>query len=226
MSALRCKQSLLSAISALLLVYALSLAVATSSFAACTNDRDAAQRASNFVNNPSSLLAGPNGPRSSDDIANDVQNFVAANPQALPVVITLLKDLVKDGTKTSDPTKAIGTGLGKASNICKAPDLGFATEIQTQLAGAGSSDANAQYAAITGNDPTRSVAAGGLGSGSVGGQTTPVNGPSGGSSSLQTFSVNSVSNNPTNYSTSAGPAAPAAQRQPSSALFRTLASKT
>ena len=114
-------------VSALALAGVLLLTIATGSFAACTSDADAAQKASSFIANPSSLLNGPNGPRSADD----------------------------------------GTGLGKASDDCKVPDLAFATEIQTQLAGAGSADANARYSAVTGNNPTGTVAAAGGGAGTT-----------------------------------------------------------
>ena len=114
-------------VSALALAGVLLLTIATGGFAACTSDADAAQKASSFVANPSSLLNGPNGPRSVDD----------------------------------------GTGLGKASNDCKVPDLAFATEIQIQLAGAGSAEANAQYAAVTGNNSTGTVAAGCGGAGTT-----------------------------------------------------------
>jgi hypothetical protein len=149
-------------VSALALAGVLLLTIATGGFAACTSDADAAQKASSFVANPSSLLNGPNGPRSVDD----------------------------------------GTGLGKASNDCKVPDLAFATEIQIQLAGAGSADANAQYAAVTGNNPTGTVAAGGGAAGSpgeVGGSTGGSGGSSSGSAGVQAFAANSVSNNPTNF---------------------------
>lgn len=173
----------------------------TAGFAACVNDADTAQKAATFTTNPASLLEGPNGPRSPDDIAVDVQTFVASYPQALPAVLNILKDLTNKGPSTSALQKAIGTGLGKAANVCKTTDLTFALEIQGNLGATGSTDANTQYAALTGNDPTRSVALSGAASGSsggVGGQTTPTGGGFSGSS-FQTFVSNSVSNNPTNY---------------------------
>ena len=190
--------------SALFLACVWSLATATSGFAACTNDPDAARKASDFIANPAGFLNGPNGPRDAAEIANDVQNFVTANPQALPVVLNILKDLTTKGPGTSDLQKAIGTGLGKAANICKTTDLPFSLEIQGNLGATGSPDANAQYAAITGNDPTRSVALSGATTGSpgsVGGSTSQQGGSSSGSSALQIFLANSVSNNPTNYFT-------------------------
>src|ERR1700724_645021 len=68
-----------------------SCCFAATSFAACTNDPDAASKAANFLNNLSSLFNGPNGARSSGEISGDVRDFVAANPQALSAVIALLK---------------------------------------------------------------------------------------------------------------------------------------
>ena len=88
-------------------------------------------------------------------------------------------DLTHKGASTSALQKAIGTGLGKAANVCKTTDLTFALEIQGDLGATGSPDANGQYAAITGNDPTQSVALSGAATGSsggVGGQTTPSGG--------------------------------------------------
>lgn len=171
-----------------------SCCVAATSFAACTNDADATSKAATFISNPTSLFNGPNGPRTSDEIIADVGSFVAANPQALPAVIALLKGA------SVDQQQSIGTGLGNARETCVRPDLNFALEIQTQLANSDSSEAQAKFAAVTGV-PIRAVAAGGLGSGSggaVGGQTTPLPTP-GSSSSFQAFTSNSVSNNPTSY---------------------------
>jgi hypothetical protein len=171
-------------------------------FAACVNDPDTAQKAAAFTTNPSSLLEGSNGSRSPDDVAADVQTFVASYPQALPAVLNILKDLTNKGPSTSALQKAIGTGLGKAANVCKTTDLTFSLEIQSDLGATGSPDANAQYAALTGNDPTRSVALSGAATGSsggVGGQTSPTGGAFSSTASFQTFVANSVSNNPTNY---------------------------
>ncbi|MBR0797168.1 hypothetical protein JQ615_17385 [Bradyrhizobium jicamae] len=179
------------------------------------NDADAAQKAASFTTNPSTLLDGPNGPRSADEIAADVQTFVASYPPALPAVLGILKDLTSKGTSTDAIQKAIGTGLGKAANVCKTTDLTFSLEIQGELGATGSTDANAQYAALTGNDPTRSVALSGATTGSgggSGGQTTPLGGAASFSSPLQTFVANSVSNKPTNFftsSTSGGGSLPA-----------------
>src|SRR6266702_2940440 len=184
------------------LLVALGSTLATRADAACVSDPDAAQKAANFTTNPSSLLEGPNGPRSADEIAADVQTYVAAYPQALPAVLAILKDLTSKGAGTSALQKAIGTGLGKAANVCKTTDLTFSLEIQGDLGATGSADANAQYAALTGNDPTRSVALSGAttgSSGGVGGQTSATGGTSGTGSSVQIFVANSVSNNPTNY---------------------------
>jgi hypothetical protein len=181
---------------------AFALSLPEGAFAACVNDPDTAQKAAAFTTNPSLLLEGPNGPRSPDDVAADVQTFVASYPQALPAVLAILKDLSNKGASTSALQKAIGTGLGKAANVCKTTDLTFSLEIQGDLGATGSADANAQYAALTGNDPTRSVALSGAttgSSGGVGGQTSATGGTSGTGSSFQTFVANSVSNNPTNY---------------------------
>lgn len=171
-----------------------SCCVAATSFAACTNDPDAASKAATFISNPTSLFNGPTGSRTSDEIVADVGSFVAANPQALPAVIALLKGA------SVDQQQSIGTGLGNARDTCVRPDLNFALEIQTQLANSDSTEAQAKFAAVTGV-PIRAVAAGGLGSGSggaVGGQTTPLPTP-GSTSSFQAFTSNSVSNNPTSY---------------------------
>ena len=175
----------------------------TNGYAACTTDAAAAQRAGTFIGNTSSLLNGPNGPRGLADVTNDVRDFVAADPQALAAIIAILKG---NGV-SSDQQKAIGAGLGLAAGICLRPDPTFAAEIQTELAGTDSADAKGQYAAITGNNPIGSVAAGGAGggagsAGSVGGQTTPAGTPAGGGGSFQAFTSNSVSNNPTNFFTS------------------------
>ena len=127
---------------------AFALCLPEGAFAACVNDPDTAQKAAAFTTNPSSLLEGPNGPRNPDDVAADVQTFVASYPQALPAVLAILKDLENKGPSSSALQKAIGTGLGKAANVCKTTDLTFSLEIQGDLGAAGSADANAQYAAF------------------------------------------------------------------------------
>lgn len=192
---MRCKTHFRSAA----LAFASLYCVASASFAACTNEPDATSKAATFLSNPSSLFNGPNGPRTSDEIIADVGNFVAANPQALPAVIALLKGA------SVDQQRAIGTGLGNARETCVRPDLNFALEIQTQLANTDSTEAQTKFAALTGV-PIRSVAAGGVGGGvgvgasggAVGGQTSPLAAP-GSNSNFQTFTSNSVSNNPTSY---------------------------
>jgi len=95
-----------------------------------------------------------------------------------------------------------GTGLGKAANGCKTTDLAFAPEIQGNFGATGSPDANAQYAALTGNDPMRDVALSGAATGSsggLGGQTGPRGGSLSGGSSFQIFVANSTPNKPTNF---------------------------
>jgi hypothetical protein len=171
----------------------LSWALPSSSVAACTNDLGAAQNASNFISNPSSLLGGPNAPVPPVEITSSVRDFVAANPQALAAAIGLLKG-------GGHQRKAIGTGLGVAASVCIRPDPTFAAEIQTQIARADSADAKQAYAAVTGNQLIGSVG-GAASSGSVGGPTNPSGTtPTGGSTALA-FTSNSVSNTPTNFST-------------------------
>src|ERR1700737_3461149 len=110
-----------SAILGLFFALVWSWGMTTNSFAACINDADAAQKASGFLSNPSSLLNGPNGPRSAAEISSDVRDFVTANPRALVSVIALLK-----GTDANlDQQKAIGAGLGLAANVCLRPDPTF-----------------------------------------------------------------------------------------------------
>lgn len=179
-----------SAFFALGLATLLSWALPSSSFAACTNDPGAAENASNFISNPSSLLGGPK-------ITSAVRDFVAANPQALAAAIGLLKS----GGLNADQQKAIGTGLGLAAGVCIRPDPTFAAEIQTQIAGTDSADAKTAYAAVTGNQLIGSVGGGAGSSGSVGGPTNPSGTtPIGGSTALA-FTSNSVSNIPTNFFT-------------------------
>jgi hypothetical protein len=190
------------AIVPLLLTLTLSLVLCwvmpANSFAACTNDPGAAQKAASFLGDTGSLLNGPNGPRSMAEISADVRDFVAANPQALAAVISMIKAV----GLTPDQQKALGTGLGLAAGICIRPDPTFAAEIQTQLVGTDSADAKQAFAAITGNQLIGSTGggAGGAGSsGSVGGQTTPFTSPTGGGSSPVAFTSNSVSNTPGNF---------------------------
>jgi hypothetical protein len=179
-----------SAFFALGLATLLSWALPSSSFAACTNDPGAAENASNFISNPSSLLGG-------QKITSAVRDFVAANPQALAAAIGLLKS----GGLNADQQKAIGTGLGLAAGVCIRPDPTFAAEIQTQIAGTDSADAKTAYAAVTGNQLIGSVGGGAGSSGSVGGPTNPSGTtPIGGSTALA-FTSNSVSNIPTNFFT-------------------------
>jgi hypothetical protein len=186
-----------SAFFALGLAALLSWALSSSSFAACTNDPGAAQNASNFISNPSSLLGGPNGPPTPAEITSAMRDFVAANPQALAAAIGLLKG----GGLSADQQKAIGSGLGLAAGVCIRPDPTFTAEIQTQIASTDSADAKTAYAAVTGNQLIGSVGGGAGSSGSVGGPTNPSGTtPTGGSTALA-FTSNSVSNIPTNFFT-------------------------
>jgi hypothetical protein len=81
-----------------------------------------------------------------------VRDLVASNPATLPLIIGLLAN--------ANPAQqtAIGTGLGQAAGLCIRPDPAFAADIQSQLAGSTSDNAKNAYAAVTGNQPIRSVA--------------------------------------------------------------------
>jgi len=182
-------------IAALILGLLLSFALANGSFAACTNDPEAAQKSARFLDNTTSLLNGSNGPRTPAEISADVRDFVAANPQALGAVIALLKA----GGLTPEQQKAIGTGLGLAAGVCLRPDPTFAAEIQTQIAGTDSTDAKNAYAAITGNQLIGSVGGGGGSSGAAGGSTNPITTSGSGFGGFEPFASNSVSNNPGNF---------------------------
>jgi hypothetical protein len=170
----------------------------SSSFADCTNDPGAAQNASNFIRNPSSLLGGPSGSLTAAEFTSAVRGFVAANPQALAEAIGLFKR----GGLSTDEQMAIGTGVGFASGVCTRPAPTFAAEIQTQIAGTASADMKQAYAAAAGNELNVGGDAGGAGStGSVGGPTNPTGStPSGGSTALA-FTSNSVSYTPANFFT-------------------------
>jgi len=194
------KQWVIRSRSAIIVVFfaiLLSGVLPKASFAACTNDTGAAQNASSFLGNPSSLLSGPNGSRTPSEISADVRDFVAANPQALARVIGLLKA----GGLTPEQQKAIGTGLGLAAGICIRPDPAFAAEIQTQLVATDSTDAKTAYAAITGNQLIGSVGGGGGGgsSGAAGGSTNPITTTGSSFSSPAVFTSNSVSNTPGSF---------------------------
>jgi hypothetical protein len=180
--------------------FALALAP-SSSFAACTNDPSAAQNASNFIRNPSSLLDGPGGPLTAAEFTSAVRGFVAANPQAMAEAIGLFKR----GGLSTDEQMAIGAGVGFAAGVCIRPAPTFAAEIQTQIAGTASADAKQAYAAVTGNELIVGGGAGGAGStGSVGGPTNATGTtPSGGSNALA-FTSNCISYAPANFFTRSG----------------------
>jgi hypothetical protein len=127
------------------------------------------QAVSDFLNNPATLLSGSDD-ANFDGLSVSIQNLVASNPAALPLVVGLLKNA------SVSQQKAIGAGLGNAANLCNVPDPKFATEIADALAKATSDPAQIQFALITGK-ATGSVAGGGGGgvsSGGVGGSTNPV----------------------------------------------------
>ncbi|WP_050044922.1 hypothetical protein [Bradyrhizobium sp. LTSP849] len=171
--------------------------------AACSPGAASPQKIADFTANPSSLLGSAGSSRSSGDVTADVRDLVISDPAMLPLVIGLLKT---DPLPSSDLQKAIGTGLGLAANQCIRPDPNFASDIQTQIAGTNSPDAKQQYAAITGNILIGSVGggAGGLSSGASGGQTSPLTNQFGGSSTLQTFLANSVTNPNNNFFSGGG----------------------
>lgn len=166
--------------------------------AACSPGAASPQKIADFTANPSSLLGTADSSRSSGDVTADVRDLVISDPAMLPLVIGLLKT---DPLPSSDLQKAIGTGLGLAANQCIRPDPNFASDIQTQIVGTNSVDAKQQYAAITGNLLIGSVGggAGGLSGGASGGQTTPLTNQFGGSSTLQIFLANSVTNPNNNF---------------------------
>jgi hypothetical protein len=175
----------------------LAVSVSTASFAACSPGTAPAQKVSDFMANPSSLLGG--GSRSSSEVTSDVRDLVVSDPATLPAIIGLLKG---SPPPSSDMQKAIGTGLGLGASICIRPDPTFAAEIQSQLAGTDSTDAKQQYAAVTGNQLIGAVGggAGAVSGGASGGQVGALaNFTSSGG--FQPFSANSVSNSPTNYFT-------------------------
>ncbi|WP_456840308.1 hypothetical protein [Bradyrhizobium sp. USDA 4486] len=153
-----------------------------------------------FTSSPSSLLNGPSGPRTGGEVTKDVRDLVVSDPATLPLIITLLK---AEPLPSPDLQRAMGTGLGLAANMCIRPDPTFAAEIQTQLAVTSSTDAKQQYAAVTGNQLIGSVGggAGGVSSGSSGGQANPLATVSSSSGTPQTFVANGVSTPATNFFT-------------------------
>jgi hypothetical protein len=155
-----------------------------------------AQSVSDFLNNPSQFLQDAKNAEGGADMIALVRDFVASNPAALPAVIALL-----DKASPAQQT-AIGTGLGQAASLCIRPDPTFAADIQTQLAGTTSDAAKNAYAAVTGNQPIRSVAGGGgVSGGSSGGSTGGTLGSPTTGTAFTQFSSNSILNTSTNFFT-------------------------
>lgn len=102
-------------------VCALAISISTASFAACVSDPDTAQKAAAFTTTPSSLLQGPNGPRSPEEVAADVQTFVASYPQALPAILTILKGLTNQGPATAALQRQLAPAWGKRPMCAKPP---------------------------------------------------------------------------------------------------------
>jgi hypothetical protein len=155
-----------------------------------------AQAVNDFVGNSAQLLQGPGNANGGADMIARVRDLVASNPATLPLIIALLAN--------ANPAQqtAIGTGLGQAAGLCIRPDPAFAADIQTQLAGSPSDAARNAYAAVTGNQPIRSVAGGGgVSGGSSGGSTGGSVTGSGGSTAFTQFSSNSTLNTATNFFT-------------------------
>jgi hypothetical protein len=53
----------------LVMITALAISISTGAYAACVSDPDAAQKGASFIGDPLSLLDGPNGPRSPEEVA-------------------------------------------------------------------------------------------------------------------------------------------------------------
>jgi hypothetical protein len=155
-----------------------------------------AQTVNDFLSNPNRLLQNANYSGGGAEMIALVRDLVASNPAALPLVIGLL-----DSANLAQQT-AIGTGLGQAAGLCIRPDPSFAADIQAQLAGSTSDNAKNAYAAVTGNQPIRSVSGGGGASGGgSGGSTGFTLGPTASSTSFTPFSSNSTLNISTNFFT-------------------------
>jgi hypothetical protein len=187
-----------SGVSALIVTLALWFGTSGSAIAACyTADQQLpGQTVNNFLTNASQLLQDPSNAGGGADMIALVRDLVASNPATLPLIIGLIDQ--------ANPAQqgAIGTGLGQAAGLCIRPDPAFAADIQTQLAGSTSDAAKNAYAAVTGNQPIRSVAGGGgVSGGASGGSTGGSLTSSGGSTAFTQFSSNSTLNSATNFFT-------------------------
>jgi hypothetical protein len=187
-----------SGVSALIVTLALWFGTSDLAIAArCTADQQLpAQTVNSFLANANQLLQDANNAGGGADMIALIRDLVASNPATLPLIIGLLAN--------ANPAQqtAIGTGLGEAAGLCIRPDPAFAADIQTQLAGSTSDAAKNDYAAVTGNQPIRSVAGGGgVSGGASGGSTGGSLTSSGGSTAFSQFSSNSTLNTATNFFT-------------------------
>lgn len=188
-----------SSVSALVVILAICFGSGGSAVAACyaSDQQLPPQTVNDFLGNSPQLLQDSKNTEGGADMIARVRDLVASNPAALPSVISLLAK--------ANPVQqtAIGTGLGQAAGLCIRTDPTFAADIQAQLAGSSSDNAKTAYAAVTGNQPIRSVAGGGGGgvSGGASGGSTGSLGTPAGNSNFTTFSANSVLGNSTNYFT-------------------------
>jgi hypothetical protein len=188
-----------SSVPALVVTLALWFGSGGSAIAACyTPDQQLpAQTVNNFLANSSQLLQDPNNADGGAAMIALVRDLVASNPATLPMIIALLAN--------ANPAQqtAIGTALGQAAGLCIRVDPAFAADIQTQLAGSTSDSAKNAYAAVTGNQPIRSVAGGGgVSGGSSGGSTSgSATGFSTSGTGSTQFSPNSTLNTATNFFT-------------------------
>ncbi|MBR1092298.1 hypothetical protein JQ621_33045 [Bradyrhizobium manausense] len=156
-----------------------------------------AQTISDFLANPSALLARPENAQGGGVLIVTIRDMVASNPATLPAVIALLKN-ANPGQQT-----AIGSGLGQAANLCNVPDPTFATDIGIQLSLSNSQLAQTNFAVVTGKATGGVGAGGGVSGGGVGNGTGPSTASSfGGGSSFQPFSSSGVQTIGTNYFTS------------------------
>jgi hypothetical protein len=191
---LRAKSSISSSIFGLVLLFGSGLSASAACYA--PDQQLPAQAVSDFMGNSGQLLQDPKNAAGGAEMISLVRDLVASNPATLPLVIALI------GSASPAQQTAIGTALGQAAALCLRPDPTFAADIQTQLAGSTSDNAKNAYAAVTGNQPIRSVAGGGgVSGGSSGGSTGFVVGSTGTGTGFTQFGSNGTSNSSTNFFT-------------------------
>jgi hypothetical protein len=194
---LRAKSSVSSSIFAVLLLFGSGLSASAACYA--PDQQLPAQAVSDFLGSSNQLLQDPKNAQGGAEMISLVRDLVASNPATLPMVIALIANA------NSAQQTAIGTGLGQAAALCLRPDPTFAADIQTQLAGSTSDNAKNAYAAVTGNQPIRSVAGGGgVSGGSSGGSTGFVVGSTGTGTGFTPFTSSGTSNSSTNFFTGGG----------------------